>query len=79
MELNLSDFVLISLLGACALVVIFTLISRAVRAYSETQALARRVICRLCLYAFEDESHDKIVGCPHCGAENEKGRNRRLG
>lgn len=79
MELSLTDFVLFSLLGSCALVVVFALISRASRTYSETQALSRRVICRLCLYAFEDESHDKTVDCPHCGAANEKGRNRRLG
>lgn len=79
MKLSLTDFVLFSLLGACALVIVFTLISRAYNAYSETQALARRVICRLCLFAFEDESRDKIVDCPHCGAANEKGRNRRLG
>lgn len=79
MELTLIDFVLFSLLGSCALVVVFTLISGAAHAYSETQALTRRVICRLCLYAFEDESRNKIVDCPHCGAANEKGRNRRLG
>lgn len=79
MELSLTDFVLFSLLGSCALVVVFVLISRSSRAYSETQALSRRVICRLCLYAFEDESRDKIVTCQHCGAANEKGRSRRLG
>lgn len=79
MELSLTDFVLISLLAAGVLVVIFTLISRAYNAYSENQALTRRVICRLCLYAFEDDGRDKIVDCPHCGAANEKGRNRHLG
>lgn len=79
MELNLTDFVLFALLTSGTLVVIFTLISRAIHAYSETQALTRRVICRLCLYTFEDDSRDQIIDCPHCGATNEKGRNRRLG
>ena len=79
MELTLADFVLFVLFGSCALVVAFTLISRTLHARSEARSLARRVICRLCLHAFEDGGHVKIVKCPHCGAANEKGRGRRLG
>jgi hypothetical protein len=79
MELTLADFVLFSLFGSCALVVIFTVISRSFHARAETRSLAHRVVCRLCLYAFEDASRARIVPCPHCGAANEKGRSRRLG
>lgn len=79
MELTLADFVLFVVFGSCALVVAFTLISRTLHARSEWRSLARRVVCRLCLYAFEDAGHAKIVKCPHCGAANEKGRGRRLG
>lgn len=79
MELTLVDFVFFVVCGSFALVVTFTLISRALHARSEARALTHRVVCRLCLYAFEDQSHVKIVNCPHCGAANEKGRIRRLG
>ena len=79
MELTLADFVLFSLVGSCSLVVVFTVISRTLHARAESRSLANRVICRLCLHAFEDQGHGKIVACPHCGAANEKGRNHRLG
>jgi predicted Zn-ribbon and HTH transcriptional regulator len=79
MELTLTDFVLFTLLGSCALVVVFTLISRTAHARAETRSLARRVVCRLCLYAFEDSSREKTALCPHCGTASEKGRSRRLG
>lgn len=79
MELTLADFVLFAVFGSCALVVAFTVISRTLHARSESRALAQRVICRLCLHAFEDTGHVGIVTCPHCGAANEKGRSRRLG
>ena len=79
MDLTLADFVLFVVFGSCALVVAFTLVSRTLHARSESRSLAHRVICRLCLHAFEDTAMCKIVNCPHCGAANEKGRSRRLG
>jgi hypothetical protein len=79
MELSIAEFVLLALGGSCALVVICTVISRTLHARAESKSLAHRVICRLCLHAFEDASHVKIVHCPQCHAANEKGRSRRLG
>lgn len=79
MEVTLADFVLFAVFGSCALVVVLTLVSRALHARTEGRSVAHRVICRLCLHAFEDASQAKIVSCPHCGAANEKGRSRRLG
>lgn len=79
MELTLADFVLYLLLGAFALVVFITLIARTLHAHAESRSLANRVICRLCLNAFEDHGHADMVNCPSCGAANEKGRSRRLG
>lgn len=79
MELTLADFVLFTVLGSCVLVVIFTLISRTLHARAESRSLSRRAVCRLCLFAFEDSGHAKIIECPHCGASSEKGRSRRLG
>jgi hypothetical protein len=79
MELTLADFVFYLLVGTFSLVPIFALISRTLHARAENRALANRVICRLCLHAFEDASHVNTVDCPICGATNEKGRSRRLG
>jgi hypothetical protein len=79
MELTLADFVLFVVFGSSFLVLLFTMISRSLHARSEARSLADRVICRLCLHAFEDHGHGKIVNCPHCGAANERGRGRRLG
>ncbi len=79
MELTLADFVFYVVLGCLALVPIFAVISRTRHLRAENRALARRVICRLCLHAFEDSSHLRTVACPVCGAMNEKGRSRRLG
>jgi hypothetical protein len=79
MELTLADFVLFVVFGSSFLVLLFTMISRTLHARSEARSLADRVICRLCLHAFEDHGHGKIVNCPHCGAANERGRGRRLG
>ena len=79
MDLTLADFVLFVLLGSFALVPIFAVISRTLHSRVEKRSLAHRVICRLCLHAFEDTSHGRTVDCPVCGATNEKGRSRRLG
>jgi hypothetical protein len=79
MELTLTDFVFYTLLGSMGLVLFFTLVSRTLRVRAEKRSLANRVICRLCLHAFEETSHVNIVKCPVCGAANEKGRCHRVG
>lgn len=79
MELTLADFVFRTVLGAFILVPVIALISRYLHNRVEKRSLANRVICRLCLHAFEDTSHVTTVDCPVCGAVNEKGRSRRLG
>ncbi len=79
MNLTLADFVLFMLLGTSALVVILAVGSRTLHNRNEGRSLAKRVICRLCLYAFETQESGKIVHCPHCQALNERGRSRRLG
>lgn len=79
MDLTLADFVLKVLLGTCSLVLVLTLISRTLHVRAENRSLAHRVICRLCLHAFEDASRTHSVSCPVCGASNEKGQSRRLG
>ncbi len=79
MNLTLTEFVMLVFITAGALVVLFTMISRSVRVHAESRSEARRVVCRLCLHAFEAPTKDKIVKCEHCGATNERGLSRRLG
>lgn len=79
MDLTLGNFVLLVLLGSFGLMLSFAVGSRWLHARAERRSLANRVICRLCLHAFEDTSHVGSVDCPICGATNEKGRSRRLG
>jgi hypothetical protein len=73
MELTITDCVMWALAGSSGLVLVCAMISRYLHARSEHRSLARRVICRLCLYAFEDSSRDRNVKCPACGALTEKG------
>lgn len=77
MDLTLAEFVLFLLLGSAGLVVAFSVISRSLHHRAEARSLTHRVVCRLCLYAFETQEREKIVHCPHCGAANERGGNRR--
>jgi len=79
MELTLTEFVRLALGGSLALVLLTALLSRFFHARGERQALARRVICRLCLHAFEDSSHGPTVECPACQATTERGHRRNLG
>ena len=72
MELTLADFVLWSIAGSCVTVLLLTLVSRTLHARSERRSLDRRIICRLCLHAFETTTTDRITSCPDCGAANEK-------
>jgi predicted RNA-binding Zn-ribbon protein involved in translation (DUF1610 family) len=78
-ELSLSELAAWSISIAMVGVILFEWISRWSNANAERRSLRRRVNCRLCLQVLEEESRDRVFRCPHCGAENEKGRNRCLG
>lgn len=79
MDLSLSEFVTLIVAGAFGLVALFTAISRVVRARTEHHGLAHRVICRLCLHAFEDPGHGRIVDCPACHAATPRRGAKPLG
>lgn len=79
MDYSLSGFVFGVLAGSMLLVTFFTLLSRVSRNGVERRSVRSRVICRLCLHAFEDHGSSRMPECPHCGALNERGRDRRLG
>ena len=79
MELTLTEFVCLALGGSLALVLFAALLSRFFHSRGERHALARRVICRLCLHAFEDSSLSPIVTCPACRASTERRHRGNLG
>lgn len=72
MELTITEFVLWALLGSAGMVLCSALFSRYLHQRAERRGVQRRVICRLCLHAFEDSSRDRVVKCPACGALTEK-------
>jgi Zn finger protein HypA/HybF involved in hydrogenase expression len=71
MRLTLTEFAVLAVCVPMILVFVATIISRTSRVRAETRAVARRVICRLCLHAFET-THSDVVECPRCGAANER-------
>jgi len=79
MDLTIAEFVFLILFSSCVLVLGCSVISRRLHANAEKRSIARRIVCRLCLHAFENTGSGQIVDCPQCGAANERGRSRKLG
>lgn len=72
MEITLSYFVLAVVFGSCVGVLALAAVSRFLHYRSEKRALRKRIICRLCLHAFQDVSSEVLVHCPACHARNER-------
>lgn len=75
MELTLHELCLAVLVASGAVVLLFATGSRWLHARAEARSLRARVVCRLCLHAFEHDVHAAsapVVDCPRCGALNEK-------
>ena len=71
MHLTLTELAVLAVCVPMIFILVATVISRSARVRAETRALCSRVICRLCLHAFEVETRG-LVECPHCGARNER-------
>lgn len=78
-ELTLTELAAWAIGIAMVVVIFFEWISRWSNRNAERRSLRRRVSCRLCLLVVEDEGRGRVFHCPHCGADNERGRNRTLG
>lgn len=78
-ELTLTELALAVVGLAMGLVVFFTLVSRWKHAAAERRSGQRRLVCRECGHAWEDERGERIVECPECGVRNRRGRDLRLG
>jgi predicted RNA-binding Zn-ribbon protein involved in translation (DUF1610 family) len=78
-ELTLTELAAWAIGIAMVIVIFFEWVSRWSNRNAERRSLRKRVTCRLCLLVVEDEGRGRIFHCPHCGAENERGRNRSLG
>lgn len=72
METSLNHFVLLVVGGAFVMVLGLAVISRYLHYRSEVRSLKRRVICRLCLHAFECFHEEEVVPCPVCQAQNDR-------
>jgi hypothetical protein len=78
-ELTLTELAAWAIGVAMVIVAFFSWISRWSNRNAERRSLRRRVTCRLCQLVVEDEGRGRIFQCSHCGAANERGRNRSLG
>jgi predicted RNA-binding Zn-ribbon protein involved in translation (DUF1610 family) len=78
-ELTLTELAAWSIGVSMVVVALFAWVSRWSNRNAERRSLRRRVSCRLCLHVVEDDGRGRIFHCPHCGAANERGRNRSLG
>jgi rRNA maturation endonuclease Nob1 len=79
MEVSLTEFVMWTVAMALGLTGLSIFTSRLSRRGAERRSLRYRVICRLCLHAWEDHGLARTVECPECGGMNERDRRRRLG
>lgn len=78
MRINLAEFVLLITFATCLAVCVLTVVSRTLHALSEAKSLRKRVICRLCLNAYEEPAKKSTSTCPMCSAQNIRGRSRTL-
>ena len=78
-ELTLTEMALAVIIAALVTVGLFGLISRWKHAADEQRAGRRRMICRDCGHAWEDDGRERILSCPDCGVLNRKGGDQRLG
>jgi predicted RNA-binding Zn-ribbon protein involved in translation (DUF1610 family) len=79
MDLSLTEFAAGAIGITMVVVVFFEWVSRWSAGNAERRSVRKRVTCRLCLLVVEDDGRGRHFHCPHCGAENERGRNRSLG
>jgi predicted RNA-binding Zn-ribbon protein involved in translation (DUF1610 family) len=78
-ELSLTELAAGAIGITMVVVVFFEWVSRWSAGNAERRSVRKRVTCRLCLLVVEDDGRGRTFQCPHCGAENERGRNRSLG
>lgn len=72
MEFSLSEFVLTVISGCCAVIGLLSFLSWWLSRQNENHALQQRVICRLCLHAYEQTRDGELSQCPNCLTHNER-------
>ena len=78
-ELSLYELAAGAIGITMGIVVFFEWVSRWSAGNAERRSVKKRVACRLCLLVVEDDGRGRHFHCPHCGAANERGRNKSLG
>lgn len=66
-ELELSEYCIILVVGALLMVALFGWISRFAHRNAERRGIRKRFHCDLCLHVWEEGQRAKIAHCPHCG------------
>ena len=78
-ELTFTEMAITVVVAALILTGGFSILSRWSHRAEERRATRRRMVCRVCGHAWENDSRERIVPCPACGTPNRKGRDLRLG
>jgi hypothetical protein len=73
-ELSLSEYCIAVIIGAIVLIGFFGWVSRFAHHNEERRGRRVRLVCDLCLTAWENRSREKVVDCPHCGRKCRKAR-----
>lgn len=79
LEISFEDMA-ISVLAIAMLMVGFLLLGRRSTLKQRRKRAARDIIqCDICGHLYRDLSYERIVPCPQCGRDNERGRDKGLG
>lgn len=78
-EVSLMELAVGGIGGVLVVVVVLVLRERVALRRDHRRVARQRVVCRLCLGAFEPVGRDPVQVCPECGGSTDRGGPRPLG
>ena len=79
LEISFEDMA-ISVLAVTMLILGFLLLSRRSTIKQQQRRAQREIlVCDVCGHLYRDVSVERVVACPLCGRENQRGRDKSLG
>jgi protein-arginine kinase activator protein McsA len=79
LEISFEDMA-ISVLAIAMLMVGFLLLGRRSTNKQRSRRAQREILqCDVCGHLYKDAGVERVIACPQCGRDNERGRDRSLG
>lgn len=72
MEFTLTEFALTVICASGAIVCLLSFLSWWTARQNEKRSLRMRIICRLCLHAYEESEDVGLSQCPDCRTQNKR-------